>query len=344
MTTTLTPEHSIPRAAPGSDKRGLSDTPARATAPETPPPLAALGAQARDYLEQAKAANTRRAYAADWRTFTRWCAGHGVAALPASPETIVLFLVDHAGIRKASTLQRALVSIAHAHQAADVPSPTTSPAVRAVLAGIRRTHGTAQAGKAPVGVAELREMVAPLGGDLRGQRDRALLLVGFAGAFRRGELVALDVEDLETPAAGLVLTVRRSKTDPEGAGRRVGIPGGQHAATCPVRALSAWLTAAAITSGPLFRGIDAAGQVSARRLTDRQVARIVQRRAAAVGLNATRYAGHSLRAGLATSAAAAGVEERDIMRQTGHRSVVVMRRYVRDGQLFRANAAAAVGL
>src|SRR4051794_24611788 len=136
-------------------------------------PLAELGAQARGYLEHSKATNTRRAYAADWRTFTAWCNGHQLASLPATAETVALFLVDHAGVRKASTLQRYLVSIAHAHEAAGVDPPTTSPAVRAVWAGIRRRHGTAQVGKAPAQVDELRQMVGALGGDLRGLRDRA---------------------------------------------------------------------------------------------------------------------------------------------------------------------------
>src|SRR3954462_14922609 len=199
-------------------------------------PLAELGEQARGYLEQSKAVNPRRAYAADWRAFTAWCDQHRLTTLPAAPETVALYLTAHAGQRKASTLQRRLVAIAHAHAAAGVDSPTTSLAVRAVAAGIRRTHGTAQQGKAPAQVDELRRMVATLGADLRGQRDRALLLLGFAGAFRRGELVALDVADVEMTPAGLIVTVRRSKTDQEGEGRKVGVPAGQYGATCPLRA------------------------------------------------------------------------------------------------------------
>jgi integrase len=307
-------------------------------------PLAELGERARGYLEQSKAANTRRAYAADWRTFTGWCDQHGLSALPAAPETVALYLTAHAGLRKASTLQRRLVAIAHAHAAADVESPTRSAAVHAVWAGIRRQHGTAQGGKAPALIDELRQMVATLGGDRRGQRDRALLLVGFAGAFRRGELVALDVADVTFSELGLIVTVRRSKTDQEAQGRQVGIPTGQPVATCPLRALGDWLAESGIADGPLFRPVDRGGHVGDAWLSDRAVARIVQRTAQACGLDPKRYAGHSLRAGLATSAAAAGVEERDIMRQTGHRSVAIMRCYVRDGQLFRANAAAAVGL
>jgi integrase len=175
-------------------------------------------------------------------------------------------------------------------------------------------------------------------------RDRALLLLGFAGAFRRSELVSLDVEDLEFSRAGLVVRLRRSKTDQEGQGRRIGVPRGQRAETCPLMALQAFLKAASIESGPLFRGVNRHGQLLQGRLSDRAVALVVKRRVEAVGLDPERFAGHSLRAGLATSAAAAGASERAIAKQTGHKSMAVLRRYIRDGDLFRDNAAAAVDL
>ena len=186
-------------------------------------------------------------------------------------------------------------------------------------------------------------MVATLPDNLLGLRDRALLLIGFAGAFRRSELVSLDVEDVEECAEGLRVTLRRSKTDQEGAGEVKGIPYGRKLETCPVRALRAWLEAAGITAGPIFRSVNRHGQVQPGRLSDKAVALVVKRAAEAAGFDATRYAGHSLRTGLTTSAAAAGVQERDIMRQTGHRSVNMVRRYIREGELFRSNAAAQVG-
>jgi site-specific recombinase XerD len=322
----------------------MEATSTTAITPAPANPLAALGDRAHDYLQQATAPNTRRAYAADWRTFTAWCAQHQLAALPATPETVALYLVDHAGVRKASTLQRALVAIAHAHRAADLEPPTTHVVVRTTWRGIRRAHGTAQQGKAPTVVPMLRAMVSTCGGDLRGQRDRALLLLGFAGAFRRSELVALDVADVDFTPSGLVVQLQRSKTDQEGEGRRVGIPPGQHEPTCPLRALGDWLAAAQLEDGPLFRPVDRGGHVGAARLSDKAVARIVKAHATAAGYDAAAYAGHSLRAGLATSAAAAGVEERVVAQQTGHRSMTVLRRYIREGELFRANAAAAVGL
>ena len=217
-----------------------------------------------------------------------------------------------------------------------------------VWAGIRRTHGTAQEGKAPALVDDVRAMVTAMA-PRRGRswrllelRDRALLLVGFAGAFRRSELVGLDVEDLAFSRAGVAVHLRRSKTDQEGQGRKIGIPRGQ-IDTCPMAALQAWLRASGIEAGPLFRGVTRHGHLQGR-LSGYAVALVVKRRAAAIGLNQERFAGHSLRAGLATSAAAAGASERAIMAQTGHRSVLMVRRYIRDGELFRDNAAAAVGL
>ena len=159
-------------------------------------------------------------------------------------------------------------------------------------------------------------------------RDRALLLLGFAGAFRRSELVALDVADLDFSSAGLAITLRRSKTDQEGPSRRVGIPYGSSAATCPVRSLQAWLETARITGGAVFRSLDSFQRLQPKRLSDKAVTRIVKRRAAAVGLDPSRYAGNSLRARLATSAAAGGASERAITAQTGHRSADMLRRYI----------------
>jgi integrase len=167
----------------------------------------------------------------------------------------------------------------------------------------------------------------------------------FAGAFRRSELVALDVVDLEFSSAGLAVTLRKSKTDQEGRSRRIGIPYGSSEKTCPVRSVQAWLETARIVDGPVFRALDKFQRVQAKRLSDKAVVRIVKRRAAAVGLDPARYAGHSLRAGLATSAAAGGASERAIMNQTGHRSTTMVRRYIREANLFSEdNAASLAGL
>jgi integrase len=213
------------------------------------------------------------------------------------------------------------------------------------MVGIRRSLGTATAQKAPVITAELRRLLAVTRTDrLDGLRDRALLLLGFAGGFRRSELVALDVADLNQTDDGMRVRVRRSATDQEASGREVGIPFGQHPQTCPIRAIRAWRDGAGITGGPLFRAVTRGGQVADHRLSDRTVARIVQRAAARAGLDPSQYAGHSLRSGLATAAAAGGAPERAIMAQTGRRSQVTVRRYIRSGSLFTENAAAYVGL
>ena len=295
------------------------------------------------YARQAKAANTLRAYRADWADFAGWCEAHGLPALPATESTVALYLTDLAERVKTSTLQRRLSAIAQAHKAAGHVPPTKGR-VSMVWQGIRRSKGTAQKGKAPARTQEVRAMVATCGDGLLGVRDRALLLLGFAGAFRRSELVGLDCSDLDFGHDGLTVTLRRSKTDQEGAGQKVGIPYGSTPATCPVRNLRAWLDAAQVTAGPVFRGVNRWGQVSAARLTDRAVALVVKRCAEAAGLDPAQYAGHSLRAGLATAAAEAGVSERVIMAQTRHKSLPMVRRYIRDGNLFRENAAAAVGL
>jgi len=306
--------------------------------------LAVVMEQARDYAQLAKAPNTRRAYRADWADFTAWCRAHGRAPLPAAAETVALYLSALAGYRKTSTLACRLSAISQAHQVAGHPSPTKDQSVRAVAAGIRRAKGTAQQGKAPAVTAEVRAMAAALPDTPMGRRDRALLLLGFAGAFRRSELVALDVADVQEKPEGLAVTIRRSKTDQEGAGRTIGIPYGSHYESCPVRALRAWLASAGIAHGPLFQAIDRHGNLLPGRLSPQGVARAVKRAAVAAKLDPAKYAGHSLRAGLATAAAEAGVSERAIMAQTGHKSLPMVRKYIRSGSIFRENAAAEVGL
>ncbi len=302
--------------------------------------------RAREYIHHAKASSTIRAYRSDWSHFVAWCATHGLVSLPAAPEFVGLYLAEFGGLLKPATLQRRLAGIAKAHQAAGYESPASMKhaAVSEVWKGIKRTHGTAQDCKAAVLTKDLRAMLRTLPGELRGARDRVLLLIGFAGAFRRSELVALNVEDCEFTTDGLVITLRRSKTDQDGEGRKIGIPYGSNLETCPVRSLRAYLEASGLTAGPLFRPISRYGGLGPRGLSPCGVALVVKRYAEAAGFDRSRYAGHSLRAGLATSAAMAGVSERAIMNQTGHRSAAMVRRYIRVGSLFCENAAAGVGL
>lgn len=198
--------------------------------------------------------------------------------------------------------------------------------------------------KAPAVTDDIRAIVDATDAGLIGARDRALVLLGFAGAFRRSELVGLDVEDCTFGKDGLTVTLRRSKTDQEGQGRKIGIPYGSNPETCLVRTIQAWLEISGINSGPLFRSITRHGQVQPGRLSGVDVARVVKKLAQRAGLDPANYAGHSLRAGHATSAAIAGASERSIMNQTGHRSVQMVRRYIRDGSLFRENSAGKLGL
>jgi integrase len=231
------------------------------------------------------------------------------------------YIADCAGRLKPGSIQRRLNAIAEAHKAAELDSPTHAGLMRNTLKGIRRTLGTAPAQKAPALTDDIRAMVEAADTGVIGLRDRALILLGFAGAFRRSELVGLDAEDCAFSKDGLTVTLRRSKTDQEGVGRRVGIPYGSNPETCPVRVLQEWIEQAGIGSGPLFRPINRHRQVQPGQLSGIDVARVVKKLADRAGLDAAKFAGHSLRAGHATSAAMAGASERSIMRQTGHRSV-----------------------
>jgi site-specific recombinase XerD len=299
---------------------------------------------AREFARRSKAENTLRGYRADWRDFCGWCESHGVGPLPASPETVASYIAERAGRLKVGSIQRRLNAIAEAHKAMGVDSPTSSGIVRATLKGIRRTLGTASAQKAPTLTDDIRAMVDATDAGLIGIRDRALVLLGFAGAFRRSELVGLDVEDCVFGKDGLTITLRRSKTDQDGAGRKIGIPYGSNPETCPVRTIQVWLEIAGISAGALFRSISRHGQVQPGRLSGIDVARVVKKLAERAGLDPAKYAGHSLRAGHATAAAIAGASERSIMNQTGHRSVQMVRRYIREGSLFRENSAGKLGL
>jgi integrase len=300
--------------------------------------------QAREFARHSKAANTLRGYRADWRDFCQWCEGQRLAPFPASPEAVAAYIAERAGRLKVGTVQRRLNAIAEAHKAVGLDSPTSAGIVRNTLKGIRRTRGTAPAQKAAALTADIRAMVEATEAGLLGTRDRALILLGFAGAFRRSELVALDVADLAFNRDGLTVTLRRSKTDQEGQGRKIGVPYGSNPDTCPVRTLQEWLEQAAVASGPVFRAITRHGKLRPGGLCPADVARVVKKLAERAGLDPAKYAGHSLRSGHATSAAIAGASERSIMNQTGHRSVQMVRRYIRDGSLFRDNSAGKLGL
>ena len=302
---------------------------------------AALGpdlASAIDLAQAEKAASTRKAYRTDFRLFKAWCDDKRVSALPAASETVAAYLAAEALTAKPSTLGRRLAAIRYAHRLAGFPLPTDAEGVKATMRGIRRTFGSAKVRKAPAVAAKMLGMVAKAPDKLAGMRDRALLLLGFAGAFRRSELVALDVADIEETEAGLRVTIRHSKTDQEGQGVTIAIARGDIA--CPVRALRDWLGAADIDAGPLFRPINKADRVAQARLTDRSVANIVKAYAERAGFEASTFSGHSLRSGFLTSAAANGASIFKMMDVSRHKSVETLRGYVRDAEIFKDHAGA----
>ena len=319
------------RAARARQLQRLSDD-------ERPPaPRAALAlARSKAYQAAADAPATLRAYTADLANFKAWCEAHGFEPMPATPETVGAYLAA-AGLGYAlPTLRRRVAAIARAHRLAKQPLDTRHPAIRETLRGIARTHGEPARRSAALTTDEIRRLVAVCGDDLAGLRDRALLLIGFAGALRRSELVGLDIEQIRSTSAGLRLMILRSKTDAAGEGAEIGIARGSQAETCPVRALRAWLRAAGITAGPVFRRVTQWGTVGSKRLHPDAVRQILLRRAAAAGIRGTLLepvTPHGMRAGFVTTAYRNGVSDEEIMGHTRHRSLTTMRSYVRRTKL-----------
>jgi len=275
------------------------------------------------YLEANLADNSKRAYESDLRRFVDW---GGI--VPSPPELVAAYLASHAETHAVATLSRWLASISRAHEVADLPNSTRTGLVRRTLRGIRRVHGTAQKQARPLLREDLYRVLEAMGNSPRDIRDRALLLVGFEGAFRRSELSALDVGDLLFKSHGLVIHIRRSKTDQTSAGRKIGIPhrGG---GLCPVSAIAAWLSDVDADSGPVFRRIDRVGRILSGRLSGEAASLILKRRAANVGLDSRNMSAHSLRAGFVTSASDSGTPLNQIAQQTGHTSETMVARYVR---------------
>ena len=291
-------------------------------------------------LSVTKANHTIDAYESDWNDFCDWCRYYHQASYPAQPETIVNYINDLADYAKASTIRRRISAISENYNASGdhVENPCRAWIVKEALIGLTRLKGTVQKGKTPIYWEEIEEMIHRMDlTSLQALRDRAVLLLGFMGAFRRSELAGLDVEDIRKYPQGIVVTIRHSKTDQTSAGQQIGIPYLSHSSMDCIHALQEWLTAAGITSGPLFRSFLKNGKVSSRRLSDKSINLIVKKYAASIGLNPEMYGAHSLRHGFATYAALQGVEERLIMKQTRHRSVEMVRRYINEADLFTNN-------
>lgn len=293
--------------------------------------LIAQNEDIKKYIHASVSNNSRKAYQADLALFLSW---GGV--IPSTPEAISQYLAKHATSHKPSTLSRWLVSIKKAHTSQNLLSPTNSDLVNATLRGIRRTVGTQQRQVKPVMKENLFDMVKGLEG-VKGCRDRALLLIGFAGAFRRSELVGLQLSDIEFVEQGLIVSLRKSKTDQEGIGRKIAIPYAR-GSICPVLALKNWIELSRISEGAVFRPVTRHGRIENTNLSTQAVAIIVKERVKTIGLDEKNFSGHSLRAGLVTSAAQVGVPSWKIRQQTGHKSDAMLNRYIRDAGLFVDNA------
>jgi integrase len=290
--------------------------------------------RAAGYAVQDKAESTRRAYKGDWRAFQAFCDSRSVPSLPASAESVAAFLAHEADAGlSASTIGRRCAAIRYAHKLAGYEPSTNSEIVKSTLRGIRRTIGAAPKKKAPAVASVTRDMAGVTKADIKGLRDRALLLMGFGGAFRRSELVALDVTDLEETDDGLRVTIRRSKTDQEGHGVTIAVVRG--GTCCPVTALRAWLEAAAITEGPVFRQVRRGGHVTGKRLAPAAVCDIVKACAGRLGLDPKAYGAHSLRSGAITTAAKRGASIFRIKDLSRHKSTDVLAGYVREAELFK---------
>jgi integrase len=292
-----------------------------------------------------KSEATKRAYKSDFDLFGKWCAETKFDFLTALPEAVALYLLKlYRDQTRPSTIGRKLAAISQAHKLAGFGSPINAQ-VREVKKGIDRKLGKSKRQAKPISVEHLERIVETADRDLIGTRDCALILLGWSAALRRSELVALDLDDLEDVGEGVVINIRKSKTDQTGEGARIGVPFAREKKLCPVLALRKWLRMSRISSGPIFRNLGRGqkgrsgylfgGFVLKNRLSDKMVSLIVKKLMGRAGYDGAQYSGHSLRSGFATAAAAAGISDRDIMRITGHKSTKILGEYIRDGSIFR---------
>jgi len=316
-------------ALDGHDPDGAVALPERSVEPTVAGQAALDIAQA--MARKAAAPATLRAYKADWTHYAAWCAEHGFVPVPAAPATVGAYLASLAGSHAPSTIRRRLAALGKMHRFNDLPWNTAHRDIQGPLQGLLRTHGQPVQKAAALTLPMLRQLLATCDRSARGRRDRALLLIGFAGALRRSELVALRVEDVAVTASGLRLRIARGKTDQEGQGAEVGLPRGRHAETCPMRAFDDWQAVARRKAGPVFRRISSAGRIGEAALHPDAVRRILAYRAGLVGLELEgfgRLSAHALRVGFISEAYAQGVRDEDIMRHTRHRDLRTMRGYV----------------
>jgi site-specific recombinase XerD len=281
-------------------------------------------------LRNSKSKNTLRAYQSDYTDFLEFCSKNGFQSMPTQPKILALYITHLSSYSKYSTLKRRLASISVIHKAKGHYIDTKHPIIMENLMGIKRTNGSNQKGKKPLLIKDLKKIIKAIGQlkakDNRKIRDKALLLIGFSGGFRRSELVDIEYEDIDFVSEGVKIFVKRSKTDQSGEGMTKAIPYFDNKDFCPVIALKNWIEITALRNGKIFN------------ISDKNVALLIKKYANYAGLDSHKYAGHSLRSGFATSTAESGAEERSIMAMTGHKSTEMVRRYIKEANLFKNNA------
>ena len=294
-------------------------------------------------LKNSKANNTVRAYKSDFNHFGLFCAQNGLKSLPTEPKIISLYLT-HLSTKnvKMSTLKRRLVSIGVIHKLKGHYIDTKHPSIIENIMGIKRRKGSVQRGKKPLLISHLKKLINVIdeqnNEEIKKFRDRSIILIGFSGGFRRNEIVSLDHDDLDFVQEGLKINIKRSKTDQFGEGFTKALPYFDNTQYCPVESLKKWIEISKIMSGPVFRRFSKGSKLSEKRLTDQTVALLIKKYLNLAGIDSKNYSGHSLRSGFATSAAESGVEERSIMAMTGHKSAEMVRRYIKEVNLFKNNA------
>ena len=294
-------------------------------------------------LQSSKANNTLRAYKSDFNDFSLFCAKNGFKSLPSDPKIVSLYLTYLSSKdAKMSTLKRRLVSIGVIHKLKGHYLDTKHPSIIENIMGIKRRKGSIQLSKKPILINDLKELINAIDKqkkeEIKKFRDRSIILIGFSGGFRRNEIVSLDYEDLDFVTEGLKINLRRSKTDQFGEGFKKALPYFDNSQYCPVVSLKKWIEVSKITSGPVFRRFTKGSRLSNNRLTDQTVALLIKEYLKLAGIDSKNYSGHSLRSGFATSAAESGAEERNIMAMTGHKSTEMVRRYIKEVNLFKNNA------
>ena len=293
-------------------------------------------------LKLSKADNTLRAYKSDFKDFGAFCAKHGFNSMPTEPKVVALYLTHLSANSKISTLRRRLVSIGVVHKLKGHYLDTKHPVIIENLMGIKRKKGSIQTGKKPILINHLKEIINVIDDQkvekIQKLRNKTLILVGFSGGFRRTELVSIDYEDLDFVEEGVKITLRRSKTDQFGEGQLKGLPYFTNEKYCPVTNLKNWIYLSKIKTGPIFRRFAKGSTLTSHRLTDQSVALIIKDCLKKAGIENQNFSGHSLRSGFATVAAESGADERSIMEMTGHKTTQMVRRYIRNANIFKNNA------